>query len=145
MLARQLKESILRTLNYADLPGYPGVVSQLQSLEELVYWLGNTDFTMTTNSGCYAAEQELIRVANSLQYQSALRKFADWAQAQPQTNAFFARIVQRDVRRIRECLASGTRQDACELSYTLAHSMCDEDPTLRPKLAEWVISLKSSM
>jgi len=140
MIASDLKQHILATGNYVNLPGFPGCVESLTTLEELVRWLGNTDFS-ATHSGLEAAVMELIRTANSLRYQEALYLFAIWAEQQQISDTFFAGIVTRDVRHLKADIQSGRSQEAFEAASSLAVRMVKHQPALRPHLAERVLSL----
>jgi hypothetical protein len=143
MIATLLKEQILRTANYQDVAGFPGCVEELHTFEELVGWLGNTDFS-GTHSASFAAVQDLVRTANTLDRGTALRAFAQWTLQQPVEDVFFRDIVERDVRMIEAELECGRLKDAFEKAYSLAARIAEEVPAYRPAFARWVLAMSAS-
>ncbi len=54
-LFSSVKEGILQTPAYRGVPSFPGDVERMRTLEELIWWLGATDFSSSRLGGDYAA------------------------------------------------------------------------------------------
>lgn len=54
-LFSSLQRQVLQTPAYQYVPTFPGKVERIQTLEELVWWLGSTDFSSSTMGADYAA------------------------------------------------------------------------------------------
>lgn len=131
-VAELLKSEILSLCSYHNLTEYPASVEQLETLDEVITWLGTTDFS-STHSGEYAAILQLLRVVNTLQYQHNLLQFAEWVKKHPEWQTEF---VVAHVDRLMKFVEHERRQDAFELALAIASNLSDF-PHFREQLATW--------
>jgi hypothetical protein len=124
-----MRARILKTPAYQGIPSFPDAIHHIKSLEDLVWWLGTTNFSASRTGGDYVATSELgILLYNLDSSTAALLRLIAWVNNQETPGLFKADSLGEQ----KEYLSHYSLTDAIQ-------HLVMRRPQRRKRVAQWII------